>query len=346
AQCNCAYWHGVFGGLYLPHLRQAVYTNLLEAESLCNTVRFNGKPFVELHRGDFDADGTQEVYLRNERVGILLSPREGGAAYELDYLPARFNVLNTLRRQPEAYHKLVAAAGGEIVEGASIHDQLRSKEAGLERLLTYDRHLRGSLIDHFLAFDESPSTLIGRTYYELGDFVGKPYEVSIRDSDQVPSVELSRTASVVDNRIAIKKSIILLDEEDGLLIQYSVKNLSKIPLTIIFAPEFNFALLSGNSPDRYCTDDQSGEKETLNTIGASSGITKFSLMDEGDHLGIHFIFAEPTEIWRFPCETVSQSEEGFERVYQSSCVLPVFRLKEEPGEVFEVQFKLVFELLS
>src|SRR5437667_154173 len=28
AQCNDAYWHGVFGGLYLPHLRAAIWQNL------------------------------------------------------------------------------------------------------------------------------------------------------------------------------------------------------------------------------------------------------------------------------------------------------------------------------
>jgi len=31
AQCNDAYWHGVFGGLYLPHLRDAVWRNLAQA---------------------------------------------------------------------------------------------------------------------------------------------------------------------------------------------------------------------------------------------------------------------------------------------------------------------------
>ncbi|MBI3753874.1 MAG: DUF1925 domain-containing protein, partial [Deltaproteobacteria bacterium] len=34
AQCNDAYWHGVFGGLYLPHLRRSVYENLIKAENL------------------------------------------------------------------------------------------------------------------------------------------------------------------------------------------------------------------------------------------------------------------------------------------------------------------------
>ena len=33
AQCNCAYWHGVFGGLYLPHLRFGLYRNLIQAQA-------------------------------------------------------------------------------------------------------------------------------------------------------------------------------------------------------------------------------------------------------------------------------------------------------------------------
>ena len=32
-QCNCAYWHGVFGGVYLFHIRAANYANLLDAEA-------------------------------------------------------------------------------------------------------------------------------------------------------------------------------------------------------------------------------------------------------------------------------------------------------------------------
>ena len=33
AQCNCPYWHGAFGGIYLPHLRNATYRELIAAES-------------------------------------------------------------------------------------------------------------------------------------------------------------------------------------------------------------------------------------------------------------------------------------------------------------------------
>src|ERR1700685_617122 len=33
AQCNDAYWHGIFGGLYAPHLRNALWRDLVRAET-------------------------------------------------------------------------------------------------------------------------------------------------------------------------------------------------------------------------------------------------------------------------------------------------------------------------
>src|SRR3712207_8106989 len=32
AQCNCAYWHGAFGGVYLSFMRGALWHHLLRAE--------------------------------------------------------------------------------------------------------------------------------------------------------------------------------------------------------------------------------------------------------------------------------------------------------------------------
>src|SRR5258708_14198771 len=32
AQCNDAYWHGIFGGIYAPHLRTDPWRNLIRAE--------------------------------------------------------------------------------------------------------------------------------------------------------------------------------------------------------------------------------------------------------------------------------------------------------------------------
>jgi 4-alpha-glucanotransferase len=55
AQCNCAYWHGLFGGLYLSYLRDAIYRHLIEAEAHAERVLGTGdKPLVL--EADLDAD--------------------------------------------------------------------------------------------------------------------------------------------------------------------------------------------------------------------------------------------------------------------------------------------------
>jgi alpha-amylase len=343
AQCNCAYWHGVFGGLYLPHLRHAVYQNLLEAEAHLNWPQ---TPFTWARQADFDGDGSPEIYLRNHQLGIIASLRDGGAIYEFDYLPARFNLLNTLKRQPEAYHGQVALAGAEIKEGESIHDQVRSKEQGLEQYLVYDRHSRGALLDHFLSAQESPQSLMSGRYYELGDFVGKPYERAKGASLTGSSFEITRTAAVVDNQVELRKAVILPVGEDTLQITYRIRNTSAIPLTILFALEFNFALLSGDCAERYYYQADRGlDRAPLNSIGICEAVRRFSLFDEDDGFAVHFEFAEPTEIWRYPCETVSQSEGGFERNYQSSCVLPIFRLTVAGEGEFSTSFRVRLQLL-
>ena len=62
-QCNCAYWHGVFGGLYLPHLRQAIYRELLRAEQLADAALqkdVKTPAAFQLIEVDFDRDGQKE----------------------------------------------------------------------------------------------------------------------------------------------------------------------------------------------------------------------------------------------------------------------------------------------
>ena len=84
AQCNDAYWHGVFGGLYLPHLRDAVWRELAQAEG-------------ELRRGkglawevlDFDGDGYQEIWVHSESFSALVSPERGAAIEEFTVFAER-----------------------------------------------------------------------------------------------------------------------------------------------------------------------------------------------------------------------------------------------------------------
>ncbi len=67
-QCNCAYWHGVFGGLYLPHLRAAIYEHLIKAENLVDAAR--GERWSTMDILDHDLDGSDEVLLETHWANL------------------------------------------------------------------------------------------------------------------------------------------------------------------------------------------------------------------------------------------------------------------------------------
>jgi hypothetical protein len=53
--------------------------------------------------------------------------------------------------------------------------------------------------------------------------------------------------------------------------------------------------------------------------------------------------SERAVLWRFPVETVSNSESGAERVYQCSCTLLSWPLQLEPGQEWRVSLDFSLE---
>jgi len=121
AQCNDAYWHGVFGGLYLPHLRDAVWHQLAEAEE-----QLRRGESLEWEVSDLDADGSEEIWIHDATFSAIVSPVRGGVIEEYTVFAHRINYANTLTRRREAYHSITPpapAAGLHDLGGApSIHD--------------------------------------------------------------------------------------------------------------------------------------------------------------------------------------------------------------------------------
>jgi alpha-amylase len=74
AQCNCAYWHGLFGGLYLSHLRHAVHQHLIAAEEAADTALKGGQGWATCQVADLDLDGHEEVRLANPLLDALVHP--------------------------------------------------------------------------------------------------------------------------------------------------------------------------------------------------------------------------------------------------------------------------------
>ena len=105
AQSNDPLWHGVFGGLYLPWLREANWHHLARAEAL---LRY-GQPLA-VERRDIDADGVDELWVHGEHVSVVIAPHRGAAVETWLLLDRAENVCDVLTRRVEAYHVEAVAA--------------------------------------------------------------------------------------------------------------------------------------------------------------------------------------------------------------------------------------------
>ncbi len=125
AQANDAYWHGLFGGLYLPHLRRAVWNNLAKLEAGLD--QLGRRPKIETD--DFDLDGHFETLAHDAKLSLAVRDDGLGAAHELISYPFAHNFADTLRRYHEHYHDKISQAPTEHQgEGiASAHDIVRFK---------------------------------------------------------------------------------------------------------------------------------------------------------------------------------------------------------------------------
>jgi hypothetical protein len=349
AQCNCGYWHGLFGGLYLNYLRDAVYHHLIEAEAHAERVLGAGdKPLVV--EADVDADLQPEVILQNAEVAAYIKPDLGGGVFELDYRPKRFNLLNVLGRRAEGYHdRLLEAARKSNESGGgpvSIHDINAVKSSGLEELLKYDRHARLGFVDHFFVPGTTLEDLSRNSWGEAGDFCGMPYDVVDRSaSSTTAKVHLRRKGRVGERAVIVDKTLTL--EGARLTASYRI-TAEGAPARVTFACESSLTLLAGDAPDRYyrvAGRELGKEERKLASMGELPAGSAIEMVNEWDKFFVRITATPNAILWRHPLETASQSEGGFERTYQGSVIVPVWRdVAVGEGQPFEC--KVTIEMVS
>jgi hypothetical protein len=260
--------------------------------------------------------------LANNRVVALVAPAEGGQIYELDAKAICHNLLASLARRPEAYHRAVLR-GPTQDDGnaASIHDRVVFKQEGLDQRLGYDRWQRNSLVDHFFNVEATSADVAAGRAEELGDFVHGVYDVKLRRSEGRVQVQLTREGSVQGRKVKVTKGITLNQGDATLEIAYYLENVPA-DIGLHLAPEFNFAGLPAGADDRYFTGSDGRRLGQLGHQLDLHGMTQLGLVDEWLGIGVALSFDQPASIWTYPVDTVSQSEGGFELVHQSVAVLP------------------------
>jgi 4-alpha-glucanotransferase len=330
AQCNDAYWHGIFGGLYAPHLRTELWRNLIRAEQIADRLTPGGLvPRVELL--DYDADGTNELLFTAPEYQALLKPSEGGTLAAFDYRPAAATLINSMQRRPEAYHtRLREAAQPTTGAVVSIHEQTKVKEPGLERFLRYDlwpRHaFRVLIFDPKRTHDDYEALQLR----EDAGFAGGVY--TVRNSS-THGTELTREAELVRNagpgtRLSLTKRFSFGPAPSGCEVACELGLKMKEPLerAVIIGVESIINLLAPSEADRFF--DLPGERKNLRYSGETAG-PLLRLEDGWQRVRIALHAPGTENFWIAPIETVSESEEGFERVYQGSQILARWRVSTE-----------------
>ncbi len=338
-QCNCSYWHGAFGGIYLPHLRNAVYQELIAADLAADAAVGREGPWVEAATGDFTYDGRSEVRLANETLDCWLAPDAGGMLYELDVKPARHNLLATLDRRREAYHTQVLAGPGAARSVVDASQQATFKQEGLDRLVQYDRFRRKSLIDHFYDLDVSLEALVAGEAMERGDFAEGHYTSQIRrDPDRV-ELTLTKKGNAWGIPFQLTKEVALAADSSTLDIDYRLEGLPN-DCRHHLAVEFNFAGMPADAAGRFFHDDAGNDLGELGSRLNLMAVRSLSLTDSWLGIDCMLSCSRPSGIWTFPIQTVSQSEGGFEAVHQSVVVMPHWIVEPDADGIWQVSMRL------
>ena len=304
AQSNDAYWHGVFGGLYLKHLRQAIYAQCAAAGVL------QSRDAIKVERDNNDLIASNNLL----RIGAR---ERGGHLFLLQSTHSRHNLLATLRNYREAYQE-------------NWHDENAP----------IDWYPRGALLDHFFGSDVTLENFQSAHFREEGDFISEVWQLS----DDAGVLRLRREGGVWhDGEFApliIEKEIALRENSGELEIEYSFGNPGEKPFELWWALEWNAVLSGVDWPERHYHAQDHAQKLSLENAASFDAVTNPIIADTWRKIRLEWEFSEPIAMWHAPLFSVSQKEGGaIERIYQQSAFVFHRRLKLRAGETFQTSFK-------
>jgi 4-alpha-glucanotransferase len=330
-ECNCAYWHGLFGGIYLNHLRHALYEHILKAESIfLKRKKIKGTVILE---NDFWNEGRKQILIRNKEQSVMIIPYLGGTVSEFGLYGKAFNIFNTLPRRYEAYHKTLQDFNEETENAidnkiASIHDRIKIKEKNLKQFLVYDSSRRYSFKDLFIDETPSPKNMMfgNQKFYDCSSL---KYEYAIQQDKNKAVISLMGSITLQNENISISKNYIINNETTGLRAEYLISGIKKS----LFGVELNINLLSAHDEDRgYEIPGVSKENSYLDVPGFTGKVASFALFDKFNKFEIQISSSIEAALIRYPIFSVSQSDAGFEKNYQGSSLLFVYDFTNAAGK--------------
>ena len=340
-QSNDCYWHGLFGGIYLSHMRLATLEHLIAAEDAADRAASTGG--VSIETADLDVDGFDELLVTAPGQVVSLKPNEGGGIGSWDARAVRHAMGSVMRRREEAYHDTLREADSgnmeqqEAGEGAvSIHDLVKVNEPGMSQRLWYDGYERRSGLVHLMPVGTSADAFEQAAFEELGDFVAGEFTVVEAGGDQVV---LERDGRVryedgSSGSLRVRKEHVFGADRrvPTLDTRVEVTNTGDRPVEALLGLEWNLNLLGGGgNPSAW-----------YKVNGETGGFDQKRIVESTDHVGMgnDYIGVElesrpspAAAAWWWSVDTMSLSESGFEANHQGGSLAFVWPLSLAPGEV-------------
>jgi alpha-amylase len=247
-------------------------------------------------------------------------------------------LINSLQRRVEAYHSKLQNAAQFVAKVASIHNQSISKEPGLEKKLKYDRWQRNTFRLLLFAPEKTHGDFEALRLEESAAFAGANYRVDNATAEEVQlSVEapLRQVIAEADANCVLRAAKLLKfkNHHKGFDVHCRIDLAPKgsapsspetsAPAQFTLGLEIVINLLAPNIPDRYIEFD--GGRKPLEWSGVVDG-RRARFVDEWQDVAVDIEACGASQLWISPIETVSESEEGFERVYQGSQILGVWNV--------------------
>ena len=316
AQSNCAYWHGVFGGVYLPHLRDGVYGHLIKAQNLIDDAREKTKK-RSIPVRDFDSL-SREISINNRFLRIFIKSFSGGALSEIDYKPAHLNLTNTISRRKETYHGKLKRSYSERIKiaremvksgrYADINDIVGIGRRGLRKKLFYDGYRRMSFLTHIFK-DETPLKKRYKRIESYDSFFDGEYASNSKVLNGNIVQQLTRKdklsfrgGSVAD--IEVNKKI-TLGETRNIEFEHKVDVKNFVAWNVAYGVEFNFLIWDKRfllKPKFVKTD-------------------RILLEDQYSRVKVKFFFDKKFSVLTYPLYTINETENGLNKTFQGISVL-------------------------
>lgn len=317
AQCNCAYWHGVFGGIYLNFMRFELRREIIKAEWILSeaglmpdTPRFLGT-FTMAPDGSEQYDPESKVLLQQGGIQWVMDPKTGQIVQACS-LRKGIDVIDVLARRFEAYHATMKEHVDVHQEDtpASIHHMIETPPEGWSLGYGNDLFRRGCFFDRVVEIPPTLEQLAKCRYHPvLGNETG-PWNCNIRKS----KIVLSRS----DGPWSREKTV-SFDENGSAYLNWILRNTDGSRFDGYLLVEFNIGLLAGHAPDRYHT--VGGKNFSLESMIELEHTDRASVTDEWT--GVKISLNVPGADWLgiYPVKTLSRSEGGLEMNYQGTCLI-------------------------